>query len=113
MCRILNMKPEDMQHLKVETGMDYLVKKYGYPTASKMWKTKGFWAWWQIIWHLNNMDILDWLSIEKDQTLSWDDYAGSQLAKSVHKYNLSRREMRELVIPGPPEENDNYELMQP
>jgi len=112
MCSILNMKPEDMEHLKVETGMDYLVKKYTYATARQMWKSKGFWAWWRIIWHMNNMDILDWLTIEKEQTLSWEDYAGSQLAKSVHKYNLSKKEMRDLVIPGPPDGHDYMELIE-
>ena len=100
---------DDLEHLRLETGMDYLVKKYGHARARRMWASKGFWAWWRIIWHLNNADIIDFLSVEEGTTISWDDYAEGQLAKSIHKYNLSTKEMNELVIPGPPDDEAELE----
>jgi hypothetical protein len=94
----------DMNLLRLETGMDYLRHKYPKATAKKIWNSKTFWAWWRIVWHMNNMDVLDFLSIEPDQTLSWDDYAEGQFAKSIYKWNLSKAELKEIGVQNPPSE---------
>jgi hypothetical protein len=89
---------DEMRSLMLDIGMQYLIEKYGYQKAKQMWIRPGFWAWWRIIWHLNNADVLDWLSFEADSTISWDDYAESQLAKALYKYKLTEREIKELSI---------------
>jgi hypothetical protein len=97
---------EDLTLLKTEVGMDYLVKRYGYKHAQQIWKSPLFWAWWQIIWHLNNCDIVDFLTIEveNDNMISWYDYGQAQLAKAIHKYNLTARELKDIEAHAPQEE---------
>lgn len=87
---------DDLVDLRGIVGQQYLVRKYGYKKACIMWKKQEFWAWWLIVWIMNDRDVLDFLSIEKDTYITWDDYAEGQLAKTLHKYTMSEREIKQL-----------------
>jgi hypothetical protein len=98
---------ESIRMLRVETGMDYIKMKYGIQIARRVWQHKSFWQWWRTIWHLNDLDILDWLTIEayrdKRNQLHIDDYAESQLAKALQNY-VPARELLESWMKAPKQE---------
>jgi hypothetical protein len=85
---------ESIRMLRVETGMDYIKMKHGIQIARRVWLHKSYWAWWRTIWHMNDLDILDWLTIESyrtpQQKLHIDDYAEAQLAKALENYTPTR-----------------------
>lgn len=84
---------EELEQLRLETAMDYTKIKFGEKDAKKVWNHREFWNWWRMIWHQNDIDILDWLITEQDR-MNFDNYAETQLAKAVEKWLPDRRQLK-------------------
>ncbi|HMN89791.1 MAG TPA: hypothetical protein PKD70_11170 [Saprospiraceae bacterium] len=79
---------EQVFNLRVEIGMDFLRLKHGNKSAKKIWKQKEFWVWWRWVWHMNDLDILDFCRKNKITLIDFEQYGETQLAKAVSKFSV-------------------------
>lgn len=80
--------------LRIDCGMEYLLDRYSYQEAKKIWLTKTYWRWYRQTWAINDRKILHALK-EQNRVLHLAEYMDTQRAK-LSQYHITKGILKQL-----------------
>jgi hypothetical protein len=79
---------EELFWWRVDGGIQYLLARYEYEEAKRIWKTKKFWKWFRQTWHINDRKILHHLA-QRKEGIQMYKYIETQAAK-MNEYRMTK-----------------------